>query len=93
VGAQEGGALAGGQVLTLCREEGTHRGLGIDDEVLVAGQPHHDVRAHLALVPAHAAHLLVEVTPGEQPGVLQDPAQLHLAPGASNGRGVERTGQ
>ena len=38
-------------------------------------------------------HLLVEVAPGEQPGVLEHPAQLHLAPGAADGRGVERAGQ
>ena len=38
-------------------------------------------------------HLLVEVAAGQHAGVLQDPAQLHLAPGAPDGGGVERAGQ
>ena len=90
---QELVALGARQVVGLGLEEGHHGRLGVDDEVLAPGELDHDVGAHLAPVPAHAAHLLVEVAPGQQAGVLEHAAQLHLAPRAAHRRGVEGAGE
>ena len=91
--AQQLAPLLGGQLVGLGLEEGRHGGLGVDDEVLAAGQLDHHVGAHLPAVPAHAGHLLVEVAPGQQPGMLEDAPQLHLAPRATDGGRVEGAGQ
>ena len=61
--------------------------------MLVAGQAHDDVGSHAAVVAADPGDLLVEVAPGQQPRELEHAAQLHLAPGAPHGRGVERPGE
>ena len=90
---EQPGPLVVGEVLGLRREERRHRRLGVDDENLGAGKPDDDIGAYPAVVLAHGAHLLVEVTAGQHPGALEHPAQLHLAPGAAHAGGAQRPGQ
>ena len=100
VPAQPGGvvdeqcrALVVGEVLGLGVEERVHRRLGVDDQDLAAGQPHDDVGSDAAVVGTDRGDLLVEVAARQHPGRLQDPPQLHLAPGAADGRRPQRAGQ
>jgi hypothetical protein len=64
------GGLGGLQV-------GGERHLGVDHDVLAAGQAHHHVRAQR---PGVDRHLLVEVDPRAHPGQLDHPPQLQFPP-------------
>ena len=88
--AEQVAPLLARQVVGLGLEERGHRRLGVDHQVLAPRELDHDVGAHLLPVPAHPAHLLVEVTARQQAGVLQHAAQLHLSPCAADRGGVER---
>ena len=76
-GVAEGlvGGLRGLQV-------GGERDLGIHHDVLAASQPHHQIRTLRSVVGGHA-DLLIEVTPGDHPGQLDHPPQLHFTPPAA----------
>ena len=68
------------------------RDLGVDHDVLAAGQAHHHVRAQRAVRRGHG-DLLVEVTAGAHPGQLDHPAQLKLTPAAPGLRPPQRGDQ
>ena len=90
---QQSGALGGVDAVGLGVEEGGHRRLGVDDQALVAGEADQHVGAHPAVVTAHRADLLVEVAARQHACVLQDAAELDLAPVAPDGGGVEGADQ
>ncbi len=90
---QEVVALSGSDLRALGLQECAERSFGVDDQRLVTGQMHHDVRAHGRVVPGGPADLLIEVASLHHPGVLQHPAQLRLAPHSSYTGGVQRPGQ
>ena len=68
------------------------RDLGVDHDVLAAGQPHHHVGAQRAVRRGHG-DLLVEVAAGAHPGQFDHPAQLQLAPAAPGLRPAQRGDQ
>ena len=67
-------------------EEGRERHLGVDDDLLAAGEVDDEVRPGDA-VDGGRRHLGVEVAVLEHAGDLDDSTQLHLAPGAARLRG------
>ena len=71
-------------------EEGVERHLGVDHDAAAAGQPHHQVGA---LGAVGEVDLLVEVAAVDQPGQLDGPAQVELAPAAAHLRPAQRGGQ
>ena len=90
---EQGCPLVVGEVLGLGVEEGVHRHLGVDDQHLAAGQPHHDVGPDAAVVGTDRGDLLVEVAAREHARRLEHAPQLHLAPRTANGRGAQRARQ
>ena len=70
-------------------EEGRQRHLGVDDDLLAAGDVDHEV-GPLDAVAGDRADLGVEVAVLEHAGQLDDPPQLHLAPRAARLRCPER---
>ena len=90
---EQGRALVVGEVLGLRVEERAHRGLGVDDEHLAAGQADDDVGPHAAVVGTDRGDLLVEVAARQHPRRLEHAAQLHLPPRPAHGRGAQRPGQ
>ena len=74
-------------------EHALQRRLGVDDDVLAAGQADDQVRAqHVVSSPASGA-LLDEVAVADHPGELDHVAQLHLAPLAAGVRLAQRGDQ
>ena len=71
-------------------EEGVERDLGVDHDAAAAGQPHHQVGT---LGAVGELDLLVEVAAVDQPGQLDRPAQVELAPAAADLGPAERGGE
>ncbi len=74
-------------------EERGQRRLRVDHDVLAAGQVHDEVGTHAGAVRGGRRRLRGEVDPRQHAGVLDDPTQLDLAPGAAGGGGAQRAGQ
>ena len=68
------------------------RDLGVDHDVLAAGQPDHQVGPHHSVRRGHG-DLLVEIAAGAHPGQLDHPAQLQLAPATPGLRPPQRGDQ
>ena len=73
-------------------EERVERHLGVDHDLLAAGQRHHDVGPEHAVV-GLLGHLLLERASRGQAGDLQAPAQLQLAPVPAHLGPAQRLGQ
>ena len=71
-------------------EERLERRLGVDDDVLAAGEVHDQIRPEPAVV-ANERRLLVEIAPLEHARDLDHAPELHLSPSATDGGGVKRT--
>jgi hypothetical protein len=69
------------------------RHLRVDDHLPAVGEGHHQVGAHPGAVGGGAGGLLDEVAVLQQPGHLDHPAQLQLAPAAAHVRGAQRGDQ
>ena len=74
-------------------QERVERHLGVDDDVLAAGEVDHQVGAQQPPSSVPCGHLLGEVAAVHQPGELDDPAQVQLAPAAPDLRLAQRRGQ
>ena len=66
------------------------RHLRVDDDVLAAGEPDHDVGPQAAPLVVARRHLRLEVAVLDHPGDLDHALQLHLAPLAADVRRAER---
>ena len=71
-------------------EVGVERHLGVDHDLPVAGQVHHEVGAQRAVV---EPHLLGEVAALDQPGELDRAAQVDLTPPTAHLRLAQRGGE
>ena len=70
------------------------RRLGVDHDVLAAGQPDDDVGPHAALgVGGRNRRLLLEIAALEHPGQLDHALQLQFAPASADARPLERVDQ
>ncbi len=73
----------------LGRQVGRQRDLGVNNELLAAGQLHHEVRAQVVLR-GRAVQLLLEIDVPQHPGGLDDAPQLDFAPLPPGAVGAER---
>ena len=72
---------------------GVERRLGVDDDLLAAGQPHDHVGPDPAVVVALNRVLLDEIAVLDHAGELDDALQLQLAPAAADAGPLERVGE
>ena len=86
---QPGVALVVRCVLAHGVEVGDEWHLGVDDDLLLARQPHDDVRPQYVAVRVARRALLVEVAVLDHPRHLDDPLELDLSPATADVRSAQ----